>query len=65
MNLSEHRALVEQLLGALPSLFAGTRVMESALGPGLDAAFNIMQHIGGKLVVLQVRARGRAGGLRG
>ena len=54
VNLSENRPLVEQLLTSLPTIFGGTRVMESALGPGLDAAFNIMQHIGGKLVVLQV-----------
>ena len=55
MNLSECRSQVDQLLSSLPTTFGQTRVMDSALGPGLDAAFNIMQHIGGKLVVLQVR----------
>lgn len=65
VNLSEHRPLVEQLLQSLPTLFGATRVMECALGAGLDAAYNIMQHIGGKLVLLQVRCwvvRGVRGG---
>jgi hypothetical protein len=60
VNLSEGRSLVEQLLGSLPTMFGGTRTMEAALGPALDAAFNIMQHIGGKLVVLQVSEAGEA-----
>jgi protein transport protein SEC24 len=42
---------VDALLTALPTMFAGTRNMEAALGPALDAAFHIMQHIGGKMVV--------------
>ena len=54
MNLSEGRVLVDQLLSALPGMFASTRTMESCLGPALDAAYNVMQHIGGKMVVLQV-----------
>lgn len=53
MNLSESRHLVEALLAALPSMFAGTRTSESALGPALEAAFQVMQHIGGKMLVLQ------------
>ena len=56
MNLSEARAQVEQLLTSLPGMFATSRTVEGALGPALDAAFNVMQHIGGKMIVLQVRA---------
>ena len=57
VNLSEGRPLVDALLNALPGMFAHTRVTESCLGPALDAAYNVMQHIGGKMVVVQVRAR--------
>ncbi len=52
-NLSESRHLVEALLQSLPSLFAGTRTSESALGPALEAAYHVMHAIGGKLVLVQ------------
>ena len=53
VNLADSRSLVEALLTSLPVLHGANRTMESALGPALDAAFNVMQHIGGKMVVLQ------------
>lgn len=53
VNLSEHRASIDSLVGSLPNLYAGTRVMDSALGPALTAAFAISQHIGGKVVAVQ------------
>lgn len=50
-NLSESRHVVDALLEALPNMFANTRKMECALGPALTAAYRVMGHIGGKMVV--------------
>lgn len=44
---------MEALLAALPGMFAGTRAQDNALGPALEAAFQVMQQVGGKMVVLQ------------
>jgi protein transport protein SEC24 len=52
VNLAESRAQVEALLAALPSMFAGTRAMETCRGPALDAAFQVCHTVGGKMVVL-------------
>lgn len=52
VNLAESRPLVDTLLASLPSMFANTRQSDSCLGAALDAAFSVMQHIGGKMVVL-------------
>jgi protein transport protein SEC24 len=41
------------LLASLPTMYASNKTTESALGPALDAAFHVMQHVGGKMVVLQ------------
>ena len=51
VNLSESRAVVDALLDALPSMFAKTRRQDAALGPALVAAYRIMSHIGGKMLV--------------
>jgi protein transport protein SEC24 len=53
VNLSETRQSVERLLDSLPAMYAGNRTMDSALGPALDAAYQISQHVGGKVVVVQ------------
>lgn len=52
-NLTESRGLVNTLLDTLPSMFGHNRTAENALGPALDAAFSICQHIGGKMLVFQ------------
>jgi protein transport protein SEC24 len=52
VNLAESRPLVDTLLSNLPNMFANTRTSDSCLGSALDAAFQCIQHIGGKLVVL-------------
>ena len=51
VNLHESRPLIDKLLTSLPDMFAGTRAMEICLGPALEAAFQICQHIGGKMIV--------------
>ncbi|CAM9819574.1 unnamed protein product, partial [Phaeothamnion confervicola] len=48
-NLSDSRKVVESLLEALPTMFAGTRNTESCLGSALSAAGRVMAHIGGKV----------------
>jgi protein transport protein SEC24 len=53
VNLHDGRALVDRLLDALPNMFPNNRGPESCLGPALQAAYNIMQHIGGKMLVFQ------------
>eukprot|EP00198_Chlamydomonas_reinhardtii_P012637 XP_001701974.1 COP-II coat subunit [Chlamydomonas reinhardtii] len=53
VNLRESRQVVEALLDALPNNFAGTSVVESAMGPALQAAFMVSSHIGGKLLLFQ------------
>ena len=62
VNLAESRRQVEMLLSALPGMFAHTRQTEAALGPALDAAFQVMQHIGGKMVVLSASLPSVGGG---
>ncbi|GIL72053.1 hypothetical protein Vretimale_545 [Volvox reticuliferus] len=53
VNLRESRAVVDALLDALPTNFAGTSQVESAMGPALQAAFMVTSHIGGKLLLFQ------------
>jgi len=53
VNLSESRGVVDALLETLPSLVSQTTSVESAFGPALQAAYMIMQHIGGKLLCFQ------------
>ena len=51
VNLDECRAQVIALLDSLPTLYAQTTNVESAVGPALEAAVQMMGHIGGKLLV--------------
>lgn len=53
VNLSESRGLVDMLLDSLPKMHASSRNVDTCLGSALDAAFAIIQHIGGKMVVCQ------------
>jgi len=53
INLSEAHLTVDALLASLPATFASTRLMDSALGAALEGAFQVMQHVGGKMVVFQ------------
>ncbi|CAK0784355.1 hypothetical protein CVIRNUC_007559 [Coccomyxa viridis] len=53
VNLVESRAVVEALLDSLPQMFAGNSMVESALGPALQAAYTVMQDYGGKMLVFQ------------
>lgn len=49
VNLHESRAVVDMLLEQLPSMYAQTQVVEACMGSALEAAFQVMHHIGGKM----------------
>jgi len=53
VHLFDHRESLELLLDSLPGTYEKTRCMDSALGPALEAAYLLAQHIGGKVVVVQ------------
>ena len=53
VNLSESREAVDALLDMLPTAFATTSQVESAMGPAVQAAYMAMSHIGGKLMLFQ------------
>jgi len=53
VSLKESRSLVDSLLENLPSMFTQTQQVESAFGSALKSAFNVIKHIGGKLLVFQ------------
>eukprot|EP00941_MAST-03F_sp_MAST-3F-sp1_P005150 g5150.t1 len=53
VNLKESRHLVDALLDQLPSMFEGSREVESVMGTALQSAFQVMHHIGGKLCLFQ------------
>lgn len=53
VNLHEARPAIDALLDSLPLMFAGTQQVESATGPALQAAFMVISHIGGKLLLFQ------------
>ena len=58
VNLYESRDLVDMLLDSLPDLFANNNEVECALGAAVSGAFQIMQHIGGKMLVFQMALPG-------
>lgn len=62
VNLRDSRAVVDALLDSLPQSYGRASQVESAMGPALQAAFLVMNHIGGKLLLFQV---GRVGMSRG
>eukprot|EP01113_Clastostelium_recurvatum_P009522 TRINITY_DN1458_c0_g2_i2.p1 TRINITY_DN1458_c0_g2~~TRINITY_DN1458_c0_g2_i2.p1 ORF type:complete len:1117 (-),score=203.17 TRINITY_DN1458_c0_g2_i2:19-3039(-) len=53
VNLRESRHLIDDLLEKIPNMFARTQQVESAFGPTLKAAFNVIRHIGGKMIIFQ------------
>ncbi|TCD71906.1 COPII subunit [Steccherinum ochraceum] len=52
VNLSEGRQALESLLGRLSDMFQDNHTIGSALGPALQAGFQLMSPIGGKIVAL-------------
>ena len=46
---------MDALLDSLPQSYGRAACVESAMGPALQAAFLVMNHIGGKLLLFQVR----------
>ena len=52
VNLKEARGVIDQLLDALPAMYAPTRNVETALGPALTGAYRVMATVGGKMCVL-------------
>lgn len=56
VNLRESRPLVDALLDSLPQSYGRASQVESAMGPALQAAFLVMNHIGGKLLLFQAAA---------
>ncbi|KAG7669812.1 hypothetical protein Ndes2437B_g05999 [Nannochloris sp. 'desiccata'] len=53
VNLSESRSQVERLLDTIPASFSNNQKVDSAMGPALQAAFLVMSHVGGKLMLFQ------------
>lgn len=55
VNLKDSRSVVDTLLDRLPAMHAGTQNVESALGPALKAAWNVMRIVGGKMLLFLSR----------
>ena len=53
VNLQESRGVIETFLDSLPSIFSTNLSADSALGPALQAAFMIINPLGGKMLVFQ------------
>ncbi|KAJ1657576.1 COPII subunit [Dispira simplex] len=53
VNLAECRPAIESLLGRLGEMFQSSTSTFFALGPALQAARRLIQHVGGKIVVCQ------------
>lgn len=51
VNLAERKECLAGLLEKLPAMFAASQATEVALGPALKAAYQVIQHIGGKMQV--------------
>ena len=56
IHLSESREALESLLDSIPKSFAHTQIVDSAMGPALQSAFLVMNHVGGKLMLFQTAA---------
>lgn len=52
VNLTEARPAIESLLTRLNDMFKDTHVVGNAMGPALQAAYKLVSHIGGKIMVL-------------
>lgn len=53
VNLHESRGVVDAFLDSLPNIFARNLSAESCTGPALQAAFMVMNPLGGKLLLFQ------------
>eukprot|EP00005_Dracoamoeba_jomungandri_P012792 CAMPEP_0174270286 /NCGR_PEP_ID=MMETSP0439-20130205/43913_1 /TAXON_ID=0 /ORGANISM="Stereomyxa ramosa, Strain Chinc5" /LENGTH=642 /DNA_ID=CAMNT_0015359519 /DNA_START=782 /DNA_END=2707 /DNA_ORIENTATION=- len=51
VNLKESREVVNSLLAKLPTMHQNTTFVDIALGPALEAAWNVMSGVGGKMMV--------------
>lgn len=56
VNLYDCRVLLEALLDSIPTSFGRNGIVDSATGPALQAAFLLMNHVGGKLMLFQAGA---------
>jgi protein transport protein SEC24 len=53
VNLHESRGVIDSFLDSLPSVFLNSLSAESAMGPALQAAFMVINPLGGKLLLFQ------------
>lgn len=53
VNLTDSRELVDALLDALPNGYTPSTSNDVAMGPALQAAYLVMGHLGGKLLLFQ------------
>lgn len=53
VNLQESRGVVEMLLEQLPSMYQQTQIADACMGSALEAAYQVMHHIGGKMCLFQ------------
>jgi len=51
VNLKDSRSVVDSLLDSLPSMFKTSASTTNCLGPALNAAKKVIQHMGGKIVL--------------
>ncbi|EFP89154.2 uncharacterized protein PGTG_14995 [Puccinia graminis f. sp. tritici CRL 75-36-700-3] len=52
VNLTETRPAIETLASKLNDMFKDSHCMGNAMGPALQAAYKLISHIGGKIMVL-------------
>ena len=52
VNLNDSMEVINTLLDSLPEMFAANKSSDNCLGAAMDAAFAVMSHIGGKMVVV-------------
>eukprot|EP00051_Salpingoeca_urceolata_P017318 m.234913 g.234913 ORF g.234913 m.234913 type:complete len:777 (-) comp18920_c3_seq1:39-2369(-) len=53
VNLQESKELIRELLMTIPKKFASTQSRDAALGPALNMAKELLQHVGGRITVFQ------------
>jgi protein transport protein SEC24 len=53
VNLYESREIIDTLLDSLPSMFSSESASASCTGPAILSAMKSIQHIGGKLLLMQ------------
>ena len=53
VSLEESRAMVDQLLESIPSMFSNSQITSSCTGPALSSAKRVISSLGGKLLLFQ------------